>query len=122
MYFFFSRKRPTLAETVRQGMEKALADGSFDRLLQGHFADNLRRAHLSQRQVIKLENPLLPSATPLQRRDLWFSPPSRAREAADIYKHQQCPPEKMSAGHNAKEGSLAPKPPPNPIGLSPPLN
>jgi hypothetical protein len=79
MYFFFSHKRPELAETVCQGMEKALADSSFDRLFQEHFADSLRRAQLSQRQVIKLENPLLPDATPLQRRELWFSPPLRER-------------------------------------------
>lgn len=75
MYFFFSRKRPELAETVRIGMEKAIADGSFERLFQQYFAANLQRAQLDQRQLIELHNPLLPSATPLQRRELWFSPP-----------------------------------------------
>lgn len=78
MYFFFSRKRPELAETVRIGMEKAIADGSFERLFQQHFAANLQRARLDQRQLIELHNPLLPSATPLQRRELWFTaPPAR---------------------------------------------
>ncbi|WP_339079738.1 hypothetical protein [Pseudomonas sp. TMP9] len=74
MYFFFSRKRPDLAETVRQGMEIALADGSFERLFQQHFAASLRRADLNQRQIIELHNPLLPDATPLQRPELWFTP------------------------------------------------
>lgn len=75
MYFFFSRKRPELAETVRIGMEKAIADGSFERLFQQHFAASLQRAQLDQRQLIELHNPLLPSATPLQRRELWFTAP-----------------------------------------------
>lgn len=76
MYFFFSRKRPELAETVRIGMEKAIADGSFERLFQQHFAASLQRAQLDQRQLIELHNPLLPAATPLQRRELWFTAPS----------------------------------------------
>lgn len=75
MYFFFSPQRPELAETVRQGLEIALADGSFERLFQEHFAASLQRANLPQRRLIELSNPLLPSATPLQRRELWFSPP-----------------------------------------------
>lgn len=79
MYFFFSRKRPELAETVRLGLEQALADGSFDRLFQQHFAANLQRAQFNQRQLIKLHNPLLPSATPLQRQELWFSPEAPPR-------------------------------------------
>lgn len=77
MYFFFSRSRPELAETVRLGLEKALADGSFDRLFYMYFADSVRRARLNQRRVITLDNPLLPSATPLQRRELWFNPVSQ---------------------------------------------
>jgi hypothetical protein len=75
MYFFFSRKRPELAETVRIGMEKAIADGSFERLFQQHFAASLQRTQLDQRQLIELHNPLLPSATPLHRRELWFTAP-----------------------------------------------
>ncbi|SFH84729.1 amino acid ABC transporter substrate-binding protein, PAAT family [Pseudomonas guineae] len=79
MYFFFSRQRPELAETVRLGLERAIADGSFEHLFQQHFAADLQRAQLNQRQVIELENPLLPSATPLQRRELWLTPLSPAR-------------------------------------------
>jgi hypothetical protein len=74
MYFFFSHQRPELAETVRQGLEIAIADGSFERLFQQHFASSLQRAQLDQRQLIELQNPQLPSATPLQRRELWFIP------------------------------------------------
>ncbi|PTS83769.1 hypothetical protein DBR00_14850 [Pseudomonas sp. HMWF032] len=79
LYFFFSPQRPELAETVRRGMEAAIADGSFERLFQQHFAAILQQAALAQRQVIELPNPLLPSATPLKRRELWFSPATLKR-------------------------------------------
>ncbi|MBD9484811.1 transporter substrate-binding domain-containing protein [Pseudomonas sp. PDM14] len=72
-YFFFSPRNPQLAATVRRGMEKALADGSFDRLFLQHYGPLLRQARLDQRQLIELHNPLLPAATPLQRKALWFS-------------------------------------------------
>ncbi|MDD2159678.1 hypothetical protein N1078_03700 [Pseudomonas sp. MIL19] len=74
MYFFFSRQRPELAQTVRLGLQRAIADGSFERLFQEHFAADLQRAQLHKRQVIELQNPFLPGATPLQRRELWFTP------------------------------------------------
>jgi hypothetical protein len=74
LYFFFSPQKPQLADTVRQGLELALADGSFDRLFQQHHADDLRRARLDQRRIIELDNPLLPPHTPLQRRELWYHP------------------------------------------------
>lgn len=72
-YFFFSPRNPRLADTVRRGMEKALADGSFDRLFLQHYGPLLRQARLDQRHLIDLHNPLLPAATPLQRKALWFS-------------------------------------------------
>jgi hypothetical protein len=75
LYFFVSKQRPDLAHTLQKGMEIALADGSFDHLFDQHFAVPLARAQLTQRTVIELTNPLLPAATPLQRGELWFTPP-----------------------------------------------
>ncbi|MDX5373124.1 MAG: hypothetical protein LPK18_11885 [Pseudomonadaceae bacterium] len=74
LYFFFSRSEPELAETVRQGLELALVDGSFERLFRLHHAADLRQARLDQRRVIELDNPLLPPQTPLQRPELWYRP------------------------------------------------
>lgn len=76
LYFFVSKQRPDLAQTLQKGLEAALADGSFDQLFHQHFAAQLERAQLAQRTVIELNNPLLPAATPLQRDELWFSPES----------------------------------------------
>ncbi|MBD9424831.1 transporter substrate-binding domain-containing protein [Pseudomonas sp. PDM15] len=74
LYFFFSPNDPQLAEIVRQGLELALADGSFERVFQQYHGADLRRVALEQRQIIELDNPLLPPQTPLQRRELWYRP------------------------------------------------
>ena len=55
-------------------MERAVADGSFERLFQQQFANSLAHLQDAERQVIELPNPLLPNATPLQRPELWFTP------------------------------------------------
>ncbi len=72
-YFFVSRRNPQLAETLRLGLERALLDGSFDRLFMHHYGASLRLAKLSQRRILELDNPLLPAGTPLARRELWLS-------------------------------------------------
>jgi len=72
-YFFVSRSNPELAEDIRRGLEAALADGSFDRLLFGYYGKLLARAGLGQRRVIELANPTLPPLTPLARRELWLT-------------------------------------------------
>ena len=74
MYFFTSQKRPELAEDIRLGLEASIADGSFETLFQRHHGATLRRARLDQRQVIELNNPDLPSETPVDRAELWFRP------------------------------------------------
>jgi hypothetical protein len=73
-YFFVNRRNPALAEEIRRGLETALADGSFDQLFYLYFGSLIRRAKLDQRVLIHLPNPLLPPATPLARKELWFTP------------------------------------------------
>lgn len=72
-YFFVAKNNPQLAETLRVGLERALADGSFDALFFNHNGVFLRQLKLSQRRVLELTNPLLPAATPLSRRELWLT-------------------------------------------------
>jgi len=61
-----------LAEIIRQGLEKALADGSADRLFDQHHGESLRRAQLDKRVIIELDNPLVTPATPVNRPELWY--------------------------------------------------
>ena len=71
-YYMVNRNNTRLAEIIRQGLEKAIADGSADRLFDQHYGERLRQAHLDKRVVIKLKNPLLTPGTPVDRPELWY--------------------------------------------------
>jgi hypothetical protein len=74
-YFFVNPRKPELAQELRAGLEKAVADGSFDKLFQQHQQAAIQRANLKQRRVIELSNPLIkPDSLPLNRPELWFKP------------------------------------------------
>jgi hypothetical protein len=71
-YFMVNKKNTRLAEAIRQGLEKAVADGSFDRLFDQHHGERLRKSQLDKRIVIELKNPLLTRGTPYDRPELWY--------------------------------------------------
>jgi ABC-type amino acid transport substrate-binding protein len=71
-YFMLNKGNTRLAEIIRQGLEKALADGSADRLFEQHHGESLRRAQLERRVVIELKNPLITPGTPVNRPELWY--------------------------------------------------
>lgn len=73
-YFFVSPRFPQLAEDLRLGLEKALAERSLQALFTQHFRALLQRLDVPHRQVLKLDNPLLSPETPLQRPELWADP------------------------------------------------
>ncbi|WP_141096159.1 hypothetical protein [Lacimicrobium sp. SS2-24] len=61
IYFFVSHARPNLAERLTTGLNKAIADGSFDRVFfdfEGHQSW-ISQARLSQRTVHWMDNPLI---------------------------------------------------------------
>jgi len=72
--FYVSRSAPRLATRLTAGLERMVADGSFDALFAQHFRKLLADLHLRQRVVIELENPYLPAWVPLKRKELWFDP------------------------------------------------
>jgi len=71
-YFMVNRHNTRLAQDIREGLEKAIADGSFDKLFQQYYGERLRKAHLETRTVIELRNPLLTPGTPSDRPELWY--------------------------------------------------
>jgi hypothetical protein len=71
-YYFVAPNNRVLAERIEQGLNLAIADGSVDHLFMHYHAELLSKARLDQRQVYPLDNPILPAATPLQRRELWY--------------------------------------------------
>lgn len=73
-YFMVNRRNTKLAQDIRDGLEKAVADGSFDKLFEQYYGERLRKARLETRTVIELRNPLLTPETPSDRPELWFDP------------------------------------------------
>ena len=50
------------------------ADGSFDRFFFDYYRPVLEQARLLGRRIFYLDNPFLPSDTPLEQPALWFDP------------------------------------------------
>jgi hypothetical protein len=77
-YIFITPRRPQLAEDLRQGFEKIIENGIFEKLFQHHNQESIERAKIKQRTVIHLDNPLLNvNSMPLKRTELWFQVPAR---------------------------------------------
>jgi hypothetical protein len=73
-YWFVNPKQSGFATDLAAGLEATVADGSLRRLHLEHFGPLLRAHPVAANRVLKLKNPLLPPATPLNRRELWLQP------------------------------------------------
>ncbi len=84
-YFFVSPKDPELAKDIENGLESAIDDGAFDRYFYGspEVQEALERADLPNRRAIRIDNPYLPKATPLDRKELWLDL-TRQMPAAEV--------------------------------------
>jgi hypothetical protein len=71
-YFFVKKNNLVLAQHIEKGFEESYRDGSFQRLFMKYFEPIIKE--LQHRKVIKLANPLLPDKTPLNKKELWFTP------------------------------------------------
>lgn len=75
-YFVVRKGNIALAQRIQRGLERAIADGSYEALFQKEFADLLRHANLAQRRILRLQNPdvdALPNANDPKR---WVLPPN----------------------------------------------
>jgi hypothetical protein len=73
-YFFVSQKDPVLAKDIEFGLESAIKDGAFNEYFYGssEVQEALGKADLGKRRAIRIKNPYLPKATPLDRKELWL--------------------------------------------------
>jgi hypothetical protein len=73
-YFFVSHKDPVLAKDIEFGLESAIEDGAFNKYFYGspEVQEALGKADLGNRHAIRINNPYLPKATPLDRKELWL--------------------------------------------------
>jgi hypothetical protein len=76
MYFFVSQDNTTLHRRIKEGLETAIDDGTFDHYMQTHPIT----AHLFPLQqwnkirTIIISNEQLPQDTPIQDLRYWFQP------------------------------------------------
>lgn len=75
-YLFVSKDNPQLARDLTEGLDRAIADGSFDNIFYSAptVKDVISKVHVSNRKVFYLDNPTLPKLTPLERKELWVDP------------------------------------------------
>lgn len=73
-YFFMSKSNAKLANRVEVGLNKLVANGTFNKIFYKYHRDKILRADLNNRRLIRLDNPELPAKTPLSNRALWFEP------------------------------------------------
>lgn len=73
-YIFVSPHQPELAAIIEAGLNKAIADGSFDNYFFNDelVKEALNKAMLENRKLFSLPNPYLPEATPLNNKSLWL--------------------------------------------------
>lgn len=73
-YFFVSPSNQQLANDLEAGLNRALADGSFDKLFlsDARVQEAIQKADMKNRKILNLDNPGLPKKTPIDRADLWI--------------------------------------------------
>ena len=69
-YFFVHKKDRLLAKVIEDGLEIAIEKGLFQALFD-QYKEYLQQFERIENKFIKLDNPLLPSKTPLDRKELW---------------------------------------------------
>jgi len=74
MYFFVNKSNITLAHLLEVGLERAIEDGSFDKLFYSHHGEILDQLELDEIIYFELDNPLLPSKTPVFEAKYWYTP------------------------------------------------
>lgn len=65
IFFFVSKDKPELAKRIELGLNRAIEDGSFDKIFFDYInLDEIKaELNLNNRKLIKLKNPLLPEKT-----------------------------------------------------------
>jgi hypothetical protein len=77
-YFFVAPKQKKLAEDLTRGLERAVADGSFDIVFNKYFRQYIQQADINNRIIFELNNPLIkPNSLPLNRDKFWFIPENK---------------------------------------------
>jgi len=56
-YFYVNSTNQQLAADIQVGLERAIADGSFDKIFNLYFSEKIKKLDLSSRRIIKISAP-----------------------------------------------------------------
>lgn len=73
VYFFLRKDNVNLAARIEKGLRISITDGSFKRLFDRYNGADIRKAAINKRNIIRLNNPLLPDKTPIKEKYLWLN-------------------------------------------------
>lgn len=72
IYFWVNKDNQALAQRIERGLTLALADGSFRKLFETYHAKEIAALAKEKRQVIRLNNPILPPGSPEPDTHWWW--------------------------------------------------
>jgi hypothetical protein len=72
IYFWVNKDNQALAQRIEHGLTLALADGSFRKLFETYHAKEIAALAEEKRQVIRLNNPILPPGSPEPDTHWWW--------------------------------------------------
>ncbi len=73
-YTFVSKKHARLALRIEKGYRMMLRNGDFKRLFNKYYLDDIRKARLSQRRLIRVKNPYHSEVDVMTDPQMWFNP------------------------------------------------
>lgn len=77
-FLFVNKSKQKLARDLELGLNRALEDGSFDKVFMSSpsVQEAITKGDLKNRIVIPLDNPLITNQVPVEREELWIDPSS----------------------------------------------
>ena len=72
VYFWVKKGNQALAKRIEHGLTASLADGSFRKLFESYHATEIAMLAKEKRQVIRLDNPILPTKTAAPDTRWWW--------------------------------------------------
>jgi ABC-type amino acid transport substrate-binding protein len=72
VYFWVNKDNKALAQRIERGLKLSLADGSFRKLFESYYAAEIAMMANTKRQIIRLENPILPPGSPEPDTRWWW--------------------------------------------------
>ncbi len=75
-FLFVNKNKKKLARDLELGLERAIADGSFDKVFLSapSVQEAIAKGDLKNRLIIPLKNPLITEQVPVNREELWIDP------------------------------------------------